>query len=66
MTPSPMTTGRIDVHSHLLPGLDDGCRTVDESIASVILLIGMAVGRLSNIMCTCPPSRSFKAGALPL
>src|SRR3954447_15233085 len=24
--------GRIDVHSHLLPGVDDGCRTVEESI----------------------------------
>ena len=27
-----MTTGRIDVHSHLLPGVDDGCRTVEESV----------------------------------
>ncbi len=25
--------GRIDVHSHLLPGIDDGCRDVAESIA---------------------------------
>ena len=25
--------GRIDVHSHLLPGVDDGCRDVAESIA---------------------------------
>ncbi len=28
-----MTTGRIDVHSHLLPGVDDGCRTLADSIA---------------------------------
>ena len=28
-----MTAGRIDVHSHLLPGVDDGCKTVEESIA---------------------------------
>lgn len=28
-----MTTGRIDVHSHLLPGVDDGCESVEESIA---------------------------------
>jgi len=28
-----MTTGRIDVHSHLIPGVDDGCKTVGESIA---------------------------------
>jgi protein-tyrosine phosphatase len=27
-----MTTGRIDVHSHLLPGVDDGCKTVQESV----------------------------------
>jgi protein-tyrosine phosphatase len=28
-----MTTyGRIDVHSHLLPGIDDGCRSVEESV----------------------------------
>ncbi len=27
-----MTYGRIDIHSHLLPGIDDGCRTVEESI----------------------------------
>jgi protein-tyrosine phosphatase len=25
--------GRIDVHSHLLPGVDDGCQTPEESIA---------------------------------
>jgi protein-tyrosine phosphatase len=25
-------TGRIDVHSHLLPGIDDGCKTVEESL----------------------------------
>jgi protein-tyrosine phosphatase len=27
------TTGRIDVHSHLLPGVDDGCETAEESLA---------------------------------
>src|SRR5688500_7108931 len=27
-----MTTGRIDVHSHLLPNLDDGCTSVAESL----------------------------------
>src|ERR1700722_10521880 len=25
--------GRIDVHSHFLPGVDDGCETVQESLA---------------------------------
>lgn len=32
-------TGRIDVHSHLLPGLDDGCRDVAESIACARKLV---------------------------
>src|SRR3954454_14450805 len=33
MEPAPTTAGRIDVHSHLLPQVDDGCRTLEESIA---------------------------------
>ena len=32
-------TGRIDVHSHLLPGIDDGCKTVEESIACAKVLV---------------------------
>lgn len=32
-------TGRIDVHSHLLPGIDDGCRTVEESLACARLMV---------------------------
>jgi protein-tyrosine phosphatase len=27
-----MSTGRIDVHAHLIPGVDDGCQTLGESI----------------------------------
>ena len=34
-----MTTGRIDVHSHLLPTLDDGCRSVEESIACARMMV---------------------------
>src|SRR5687768_4955248 len=34
-----MTTGRIDVHAHLLPGIDDGCSTVEDSIACARLLV---------------------------
>jgi protein-tyrosine phosphatase len=30
-TASP-STGRIDVHSHLLPGVDDGCKTIADSL----------------------------------
>jgi protein-tyrosine phosphatase len=32
-------TGRIDVHSHLLPGIDDGCKTIEESIACAKVLV---------------------------
>lgn len=30
---------KIDVHSHLLPGIDDGCKTIEESIACARLLV---------------------------
>jgi protein-tyrosine phosphatase len=32
-------TGRVDVHTHLLPGVDDGCETVEESIACARALV---------------------------
>jgi protein-tyrosine phosphatase len=32
-------TGRIDVHSHLLPGIDDGCKTIEESLACARLMV---------------------------
>jgi protein-tyrosine phosphatase len=31
--------GRIDVHSHLLPGIDDGCKTVEESLACARMMV---------------------------
>ena len=31
--------GRIDVHSHLLPGIDDGCKTALESIECARMLV---------------------------
>ena len=34
-----MTTGRIDVHSHLLPGCDDGCRTLEESVECARMMV---------------------------
>jgi protein-tyrosine phosphatase len=30
--------GPIDVHCHVLPGIDDGCETVEQSIESVLML----------------------------
>src|SRR4051812_14404445 len=32
-------TRRIDVHAHLLPGIDDGCKTVDESLSCARILV---------------------------
>jgi protein-tyrosine phosphatase len=42
-------TGLIDIHSHLLPGIDDGCRTVEESLACVRTLIDHG---FSGTVCT--------------
>jgi protein-tyrosine phosphatase len=36
-----MTSGRIDVHSHLLPGVDDGCKTVADAIACTRELVAI-------------------------
>ena len=33
------STGRIDVHSHLLPGVDDGCESLDESLRCAEMLV---------------------------
>ena len=30
---------KIDVHSHLLPGVDDGCKTLEESLDCARLLV---------------------------
>lgn len=30
--------GRIDIHSHILPGIDDGCATLEESLQSIRVL----------------------------
>jgi protein-tyrosine phosphatase len=35
----PPAAGRLDLHSHLLPGIDDGCRTLDDSFACVRQLL---------------------------
>jgi protein-tyrosine phosphatase len=31
--------GKIDVHSHLLPGIDDGCKTIEESLECARILV---------------------------
>ncbi|MGB1125501.1 MAG: CpsB/CapC family capsule biosynthesis tyrosine phosphatase, partial [Phycisphaeraceae bacterium] len=51
MSPDPthIPPGRIDIHSHILPGIDDGCTTVAESLESVRVL--KAYGYVGTI-CT--------------
>lgn len=34
----------IDFHSHILPGMDDGCKTLSESVAVLEMLSGQGVG----------------------
>ena len=36
----PTIVGRVDVHTHLLPGVDDGCTSMLESIACAHALVG--------------------------
>ena len=47
--PQPPPHGRIDIHSHLLPGVDDGCEDLEESRECVRLL--RAAGYVGSI-CT--------------
>jgi protein-tyrosine phosphatase len=42
--------GRIDVHSHLLPGVDDGCPTLAESIECARMLVAAGYSH-----CFCTP-----------
>jgi protein-tyrosine phosphatase len=44
-----VSTGLIDLHSHLLPGVDDGCRSLEESLACVRELI---VHGFAGTVCT--------------
>lgn len=40
---------RIDVHSHLLPGMDDGCPTIEESLACAQKLVA---AEYTHVFCT--------------
>lgn len=42
--------GRIDVHSHLLPGVDDGCKTIAESVQCARMLVDAEYS-----YCFCTP-----------
>ncbi|MFD0799530.1 tyrosine-protein phosphatase [Maribacter chungangensis] len=41
--------GFTDIHNHILPGIDDGAKTVEESI---VLIKGMGEIGISNFICT--------------
>jgi len=45
-----MTAKRIDVHSHLIPGVDDGCPTLEESIRCARMLVAAGYSH-----CFCTP-----------
>ncbi|GMV97202.1 MAG: capsular polysaccharide biosynthesis protein [Phycisphaerae bacterium] len=47
--PTSQTLGRFDVHTHLLPGVDDGCSCLEESLDCARLLAAHGYRRL---MCT--------------
>jgi len=46
---APNLSGRIDVHCHLLPGVDDGCATVEESLACARQFVEAGY---SHVICT--------------
>lgn len=57
--------GRIDVHSHLLPGIDDGCPTLDESLACARKLVDAGY---THSFCTphvWPSLPDNNAGVIP-
>lgn len=49
---APTQPGRIDIHSHVLPGIDDGCVDLDESLNCIRQLIGHGyVGTICTPHC---------------
>src|SRR6476620_5485780 len=44
-----MTTGRIDVHSHLIPTVDDGCKNLEQSVECARMLVGAGY---THVFCT--------------
>lgn len=48
---------KIDFHSHILPGIDDGARTIDESVQLVTEMAGWGFERLT---CTPHITKKFR------
>ena len=40
-----MMAGYVDIHSHVLPGVDDGSPSIEVSLAMLEVAIGQGVGR---------------------
>jgi protein-tyrosine phosphatase len=47
--PAPTIVGRVDVHTHLLPGIDDGCTSVADSLACARALVDVGY---THAFCT--------------
>jgi protein-tyrosine phosphatase len=47
--PAPANFGRIDTHSHLLPAIDDGCKTYQDSVACAQALVAAGY---THVFCT--------------
>src|SRR4051794_15107533 len=57
--------GRIDVHSHLLPGVDDGCASIEDSIACAARMVAAGY---THSFCTphvWPDLPHNNAGTIP-
>ena len=48
---------KIDIHSHILPGIDDGAKTLEESVQLVTEMAGWGFDRLT---CTPHITKKFR------
>ena len=58
--------GRIDVHSHLLPGIDDGCASIEDSVLCARMLVAAGY---THAFCTphiWPNLKNNTAASIPL
>ena len=59
------TPGRVDVHSHLLPGLDDGAAGWDESLALAREAVADGTAQLGVVMCWTGTGTAIAANKVP-
>src|SRR6478735_4706299 len=53
----------IDLHSHILPGIDDGAEDLDESLAMALQAVGEGT---TEMVCTSHSAEWFEIGPLPV